>query len=42
VKALANQRDVPYPSLLKVWLAEAPEQQEATQVLTLRPAQSLP
>ena len=42
VKVLANQRDVPYQSLLKVLLAERLKQEEATQVLTLRPAQSLP
>jgi len=42
LKALANQRDVPYQSLLKVLLAERLKQEEATQLLTLRPAQSLP
>ncbi|MGA3166307.1 MAG: CopG family antitoxin [Terriglobia bacterium] len=42
LKVLANQRDVPYQALLKVLLAERLKQEEATQVLTLRPAQSLP
>jgi len=39
LKVLANKRDVPYQSLLKVLLAERLNQEEATQVLTLRPAQ---
>jgi hypothetical protein len=39
---LENQRDVSYQSLLKVLLAERLKQEEAAQVLTLRPAQSLP
>jgi hypothetical protein len=42
VKVLANRRDVPNQSLLKILLAERLKQEEATQVLTLRPAQSLP
>jgi predicted DNA binding CopG/RHH family protein len=42
LKVLANKRDVPYQSLLKVLLAERLKQEEATQLLTLRPAQSLP
>jgi len=42
LKALANQRDVPYQSLLKVLLAERLKQEEAAQGKTLRPAQSLP
>jgi hypothetical protein len=42
LKVLANQRDVPYQSLLKVLLAERLKQAEATPVRTLRPAQSLP
>jgi hypothetical protein len=42
VKVLANQRNVPYQSLLKVLLAERLKQEEATQALTRRPAQSLP
>jgi hypothetical protein len=42
LKVLANQRDVPYQSLLKVLLAERLKQEEATHVRTLRPAQSLP
>ena len=42
LKVLANKRDVPYQSLLKVLLAERLKQEEATQLLILRPAQSLP
>jgi hypothetical protein len=42
VKVLANQRDVPYQALLKVLLAERLKQEEATQLRTLRRAQSLP
>ena len=42
LKVLANKRDVPYQSLLKVLLAERLKQEETTQVWTLRPAQSLP
>jgi predicted DNA binding CopG/RHH family protein len=34
LKVLANQRDVPYQSLLKVLLAERLKQEEATQVQT--------
>jgi predicted DNA binding CopG/RHH family protein len=39
LKVLANQREVPHQALLKVLLAERLKQEEATQVLTLRPAQ---
>jgi hypothetical protein len=42
LKVLAHKRDVPYQSLLKVLLAERLKQEEATQALTRRPAQSLP
>ncbi len=42
LKVLANKRDVPYQSLLKVLLAERLKQEEAKQGRTLRPAQSLP
>jgi len=42
LKVLANQRDVPYQSLLEVLLAERRKEEEATPVRTLRPAQSLP
>jgi hypothetical protein len=37
VKVLANKRDLPYQSLLKVLPAERLKQEEATQVLILRP-----
>jgi hypothetical protein len=37
VKVLANKRDLPYQSLLKVLPAKRLKQEEATQVLTLRP-----
>jgi predicted DNA binding CopG/RHH family protein len=42
LKVLANQRDVPYQSLLRVLLAERLKQEEGTQVRTPSPAQSLP
>jgi predicted DNA binding CopG/RHH family protein len=41
LKVLANKRDVPYQSLLKVLLAERLKQEEATQAPTLSPTQSL-
>ena len=41
LKVLANKRDVPYQSLLKVLLAERLKQEEATQAPTLSPAQNL-
>ena len=42
LKVLANKRDVPYQSLLKVLLAERLKQEEATQGLTLRPLRACP